>query len=290
MGAQGVNEMTNPTNTPVQKTPIAVPIGMAVITAIAIATAFWGAGFFGGTETSDVAGGALSADATPLAPASSAFRIWSGIYVGLILYTLWQFFPAARASQRQRALRPLALASIVLNSVWLWVTQLDLLLLSVIVIAVLLAVLAWIMILLDRHKASGPVELVLNDGVFGLYTGWVLAATFANLWAVLAESGVEQMTEVNFAIGGVIVVAAVSIIASILNHGRIAPALAVAWALAWIAIGRTEGQFESEPLWWAAAASACAVILVPAALTVRNLGARMATRKEERQKPEPQPA
>lgn len=56
MGAQGVNEMTNPTNTPVQKTPITVPIGLAVITAIAIATAAWGAGFIGGTETSDVAG------------------------------------------------------------------------------------------------------------------------------------------------------------------------------------------------------------------------------------------
>lgn len=274
-----MHAISNSVTAPEKKTPIIVPVVMLVITAIAIASALWGAGLFGGTDTSEIAGGALDSDATPLAPASSAFRIWSVIYVGLILYTLWQFAPSARTSVRQQKVRPWALASIVLNSVWLWVTQLDLLVLSVFVIAALLAVLVWILVLLTRRKADGWVELVLYDGVFGLYAGWVLAATFANLWAVLVESGVEFAEEPVGGVVGIVVLAAISVIGAIAMNGRIAPSLSVAWALAWVAVARTEGQFESELLWSSAAVAAVVVVLVPAVLTVRNVGERVRARK-----------
>lgn len=42
-----------------------------------------------------------------------------------------------------------------------------------------------------------------------------------------------------------------------------APALATAWGLAWIAVGRTEGQFESPALVWAAGIAAAVVLLAP---------------------------
>src|SRR5690625_4002942 len=49
-----------------------------------------GVGVFGGTPISEAAGGLLSTDATHLAPASTAFSVWTVIYIGLGAYTLWQ--------------------------------------------------------------------------------------------------------------------------------------------------------------------------------------------------------
>ncbi|WP_303359642.1 tryptophan-rich sensory protein [Corynebacterium sp.] len=250
------------------------PWPMAVITvlgvAAAIAMAYLGSGALVGDQVSEAAGGALSADATPLAPASTAFGIWAVIYLGLAAYAIWQLTPTARASQRQRALRPWAIASAVLNAVWLFTVQLEALWLSVLVIVVLLAVLIRILYILGRPH-SGAVEMVLTDGTFGLYFGWVLAATFANTWATFAAEGVTVFEEIPLGLVGVVVAAAVAVTAAVLNGGRLAPALATSWGLAWIAVARTEGEFADTTLVWTAAAAA-AVVLVAA------IGRRVTTR------------
>lgn len=68
------------------------PWPMAIITLIGVAAAivmaFIGSGALGGTPVAEAAGGALSADATPLAPAGTAFSIWSVIYIGLAGYAI----------------------------------------------------------------------------------------------------------------------------------------------------------------------------------------------------------
>ena len=144
----------------------ALPVITLVGTAVAIAAAFLGSGALGGTPIAEAAGGALSADATPLAPGSPAFRIWSVIYLGLIAYAIWQLFGVARRSPRQAQLRPWALASILLNSVWIWMVQLGSLVASVAVILVLLAVLIRIMYILGRERTGGWVDRRLG-GVAG---------------------------------------------------------------------------------------------------------------------------
>lgn len=241
-----------------------LPVVTLIGTIVAIALAFFGSGALGGTAVSEAAGGALSADATPLAPGGPAFRIWSVIYLGLVGYALWQLTKTARASERQHVLRPWALASLLLNAAWIWMIQLDSIIGSVVVIVVLLAVLIRIMFVLGRPRTGGIVEQVLTDGTFGLYFGWVLAATFANTWAWLANAGVEILIEVPLGVTGIVVAAVVAVAAAILDGGRIAPALATAWGLAWIAIARTEGQFESQALVWAGGIAAAVVLLSPA--------------------------
>ena len=79
-----------------------MPITTAVAVVVAIGLAFIGSGALGGTAVSDAAGGALLADATPLAPASTAFSIWSVIYVGLAVYAVYQLLPAQRDSKGTR--------------------------------------------------------------------------------------------------------------------------------------------------------------------------------------------
>lgn len=240
-----------------------LPIATIVLTGVAIAAAFLGSGALGGTPINEAAGGALSADATPISPAGPAFRIWSVIYLGLIAYAVRQLFGVARRSERQAALRPWALASIVLNSVWIWMVQLGSLVASVIVIVVLLAVLIRIMFLLGRPRTGGWIEWLVSDASFGLYFGWVLVAVFANVWAWMADAGVGVFLEIPLGMVGVIVVAAVALSAAALNGGRVAPALATAWGLAWIAVGRTDGQHESGVLVSVAALAAVVVLLSP---------------------------
>lgn len=248
----------------------AMPLTTLVGVIIAIVTAFIGSGALGGTPISEAAGGALSADATPIAPAGPAFSIWSVIYLGLAAYALWQLTPVARRSARQRALRPWALASLVLNAAWIWTVQAELLLASVVVIVVLLVVLIRIMYLLGRPREGGWPELVVTDGAFGLYFGWVLVATFANTFAWLLNAGVELFAEIPVGIAGVVAAALISVLAGLFSGGRVAPALATAWGLAWVAVARSSGSFESPALVWVAAGSAVVVLLVAVIVRLRG--------------------
>ncbi|WP_396118616.1 tryptophan-rich sensory protein [Dietzia sp. B32] len=256
----------------------ALPIITLLGTAAAIVAAFIGSGALGGTPIAEAAGGVLSADATPVAPAGSAFSIWSVIYLGLAAYALWQLTPVARRSVRQAALRPWALASVLLNAAWIWAVQMELILGSVLVIVLLLAVLIRIMFILGAPRIGGVPETVVTDGTFGLYLGWVSVAFFANTYAWLASEGVDVVTEVPFGIVGIIVAAAVGVATALLSGGRIPPALATAWGLAWVAYGRTSGEHESAALVWTAAIASVVVVVVALArrLTVRTRQPRAA--------------
>ena len=145
-----------------------------------------------GTRVAESSGGALSADATLLAPLGPAFSIWSVVYAGLAAYTLWQWLPASSTDPRARSTGWLAAASMVLNAGWLLVTQQGWLWASVVVILALVAVLG---VLVQRLADLGPapslVQRVVVDGTFGLYLGWVAVATCANITATLVAEGVE---------------------------------------------------------------------------------------------------
>ena len=239
----------------------AMPILTVIVTAFAVFTAFLGSGAIGGTPIAEAAGGALSADATPLAPAGSAFSIWSVIYAGLAGYAIWQLFPAARRSPRQKHLRPWAIASVVLNSIWIWTVQVDQVWASVLAITLLLGVLIRIMYILGEPRTGGWPDLIFTEASFGLYFGWVLVATFANVYAYLSAEGIETFTTIPVGVGGIVLAGLIGVIAAIIDGGRIAPALATAWGLAWIAVARTTGSYESQMLVITAAAASAVVLL-----------------------------
>ena len=92
-----------------------------------------------GTPVAQTSGGSLSDNATLVAPAGPAFSIWSVIYAGLAAYTVWQWAPALTTSKRMRLTGWLAAASMVLNAMWLLVTQQGWIWPSVVVILALLA-------------------------------------------------------------------------------------------------------------------------------------------------------
>lgn len=258
------------TKTDTKQSWIAAAITILVV-AIAVVVAFIGSGAMGGTEISEAAGGWLSADATPIAPGGTAFSIWSVIYVGLAGYALWQLSPTARKSERQRKIRPWAIASALLNALWIWTVQWEVLLASVIVILVLLAVLIRIMLLITASSPANWVEAIFNDVTFGLYLGWVTVATLANITSWLGAAGLAGFDQwLPTAIALVVVAGLVGIGTAVYNGGKLAPAAATAWGLSWIAVARTEGQFEAPALVWVAAIAAAAILIAAVLIRLRS--------------------
>lgn len=247
-------------------------IVVAVSAVLAVIGAYVGSGAAGGTPIQDAAGGALSADATPIAPDGPAFSIWSVIYAGLLAYAVWQLLPKQTTAERHRRLGYWVAASLLLNAAWILSVQFDLLPLSVPIIAALLAVLVVCFRITLRHRPSGVVDAVVTDGTLGLYLGWVSIATAANTAALLVAAGFTGfgISEAVWAVAVIAVAGLVGVATALGGRGRLAPALALSWGLAWLAVGRLTGDLISTPAAVAAITAVVVVLVVTVALRVTH--------------------
>lgn len=271
----------------------------AVLTAVsavaALAFAALGSGAFGGIPVQDAAGGYLSSSATPVSPATQAFSIWSVVYVGLLGYAVWQLFPAVRASRRQRAVRPWAAVSMLLNAGWLWAAQIPSPALSLpatlAVMLVLLGVLCRLFALHLGTPAGSRAEQFLSDGTFGLYLGWICVATVANAAALIGfVLGVRPGTRSpelpaglpSEAAGIIVLAVAAGLGVAVARTRRWAPLAAIAWGLGWIAAARWGGPLAMPMVGVAAAVAAVVVLAAGAAFRLRP-GRRAPARKASRE-------
>lgn len=217
-----------------------------------------------GTAVEDTAGGRLSSTATLLAPAGAAFSIWSVIYTGLAAYMVFQWLPANTTASRASAVGWLAAASMLLNAAWLLVTQEGWLLASVGVILALLAVLVTLNRRLAASRARNPLESLVLDWTFGLYLGWVMVATAANIAAVAVTEGDQRPTRGAVAVA-VAALLAIGFLGGALARvlgGRLSVAVATVWGLGWIAVGRLIGEPRSAVTAVAAVVAAVIVIAI----------------------------
>ncbi|MGN8553424.1 UNVERIFIED_CONTAM: tryptophan-rich sensory protein [Microbacterium sp. SLM126] len=240
-----------------------------------IVAAMVGTGLLGGTPVQDLQDGALDADGSYLAPATSAFSIWSVIYVGLFAYTVWQALPRQRSRTRQRALGWLIAGTMVLNGLWLVTAQFATLPLTVAAIVALLALLAVTFRRAVLQPGRGWADALLIDGVTGLHLGWVTLATVANTAAWLTTIVPEEAAE-SATLWGVLVLVVVAVIGVAIawaSHWRVAPGLAMAWGLVWIGVGRLVFEPESTPIGVTAIIVGVIVIAVPLVGTVLHRAA-----------------
>jgi hypothetical protein len=197
---------------------------------IALIGGFIGSGAAGGKPIAEASGGALSADATPVAPDGPAFAIWSVIYAGLIAYAIWQALPAQKTAERHRRLGYPIVLSLLLNAAWILSVQFDVLWASVPVIVLMLIVLIGAFRITLASRPRNLIDGIVTDGTVGLYLGWVTIATVANIAAVLAAVGFD-----GFGLSpdtwGVI----------------LAPSASLSWGIAWVAVGRLLGDLQSTP-------------------------------------------
>lgn len=246
-------------------------IGVISAAVFMLIAAMVGTGAFGGTPVQDLQDGALDADGSYLAPATQAFSIWSVIYTGLLAYTVWQALPSQRADGRQRSLGWWIALTMVLNGLWLLTAQFLTLPLTVLMIALLAALLA---ATFRRTVVVAPprgfLDRALIDVVTGLHLGWVTLATVANTTAWLTQAGDESWARAA-SFWGVTVLMAVAVIGGAIPaiSGRLSPALAMSWGLAWIAAGRLVYEPPSAVIGWTAAAVAVAILAAGLAFSVR---------------------
>jgi hypothetical protein len=243
---------------------------------VAIGGAAVGSGAFGGQAIAEAADGALSATATPLAPDSPAFSIWSLIYLGLAAFAVVQALPGRGSDARLRAVSWWVLASMLLNALWIGVVQADALAASVLVIAVLLAVLSLLLVRLTRTEHTRPLDSVVTDVTVGLYLGWVSVATLANIAAFLADAEVGELGLGVTAWSVVVLALAAVLSVAYAVFARRRPTLAVpiglamAWGLAWIAIGRSQGPLVDDTVAVAAGVAAAVALVAPVVTTLRG--------------------
>ena len=239
-----------------------------------------GVGVFGGTQVNQAAGGALSADATLIAPGTQAFSIWSVIYLGLAAYTVWQWLPAQAAAERHRRIGYLAAASMLLNAGWLLVVQAGWLWGSVLVILALVLVLGLIVARLAASPSRSLADTVITDGTFGLYVGWVSVATAANVTATLQDAGLNPSKGVAelLTVAVLAVAAAIGVLLSRVSRGNLGIGAAMVWGISWIAIARATAAPESTVVTVGAVVAAVLVAVAFVGARVQASGKRELTR------------
>ncbi|WOF22453.1 tryptophan-rich sensory protein [Microbacterium betulae] len=241
-------------------------------TVFMIVAAMAGTGLLGGTPVQELQGGALDVDASYLAPARPAFSIWTAIYAGLVAYAVWQALPSQRAVARQRALGWWIAASEALNGLWLLAAQYTTLLTTVVTIFALTAVLGVAFRRAVATEGRGLASLLLIDGVTGLHLGWVALAAVANTAAWLTQTAPVSWEGAASVVGvGVVVLVAVAGIGVALGwqgRGRLAPAIALAWGLGWLAVGRLADAPQDAAIGVAAVVVAAVVVVAAASRKV----------------------
>ena len=169
---------------------------------------------------------------TIVTPAGYAFSIWSLIYLGLVAFSIYQLLP--RNVERFAPVRSLYILSCALNCAWIFFWHSD-------QIAICLAIVAalFVVLLLINRKVSRPesnIEALAVKAPFGIYLGWLTAATLVNFAIFLVYANVDLGSGAQILGAGLILVAAAFGVFVRTRWANYFAPLAIAWALTAIAV------------------------------------------------------
>jgi len=123
-------------------------------------------------------------------PAGYVFAVWSVIYLGLIVYAIWQALPGQRANERLRAIFWPFMLSCVANTAWLFSWHYGYYLLSVLIMLTLLGALITLYArLYPSFPTVSQAERWTTHIPFRIYLGWITVATIANSTIALYDVG-----------------------------------------------------------------------------------------------------
>jgi hypothetical protein len=193
---------------------------------------------------------------TLVTPAGYAFTIWSLIYFGMIVFSIYQALP--KNAERFRGIRSLYILNCAANCAWIFFWHQEQILLCLFVILLLLATLLLINIKIGTAQTNGEFWLV--KAPFGIYFGWVTVAAMVNLTVALKFLNVEMSDAAAVSLGCTfIVLAAVFGVLVRVKLANYLYPLAIAWAVTAIAVKQS-----GQTLIVVAAAVACIVSLFTA--------------------------
>jgi hypothetical protein len=196
-------------------------------------------------------------------PASYVFSIWGVIYLGLILYGIYQALPSQRENPRLRRIGyPFALSCLA-NIAWLFLWHYEYFVLTVLAMVAILLSLIVVYLRLGVGQTPVPTaEKWLVHVPFSIYLGWISVATIANVTSVLdllnwGRFGLSaELWTVIMLLVGVALAWAMS-----LSRGDVAYVLVIIWAFVGIAVKNSDTSVVSTAAWVAAGLAALALVV-----------------------------
>ena len=208
-------------------------------------------------------------------PAGYVFSIWGLIYVGLIVYAIYQLLPAQAQNPDLQGISALFVISSLANIAWIFLWQYLLFPYTIIAMVVLLLCLTGIYLRLGigRRKVSAGMRWFVHLP-FSIYLGWITVATIANVttlldywnwsgWGISPEMWTVIMLAVATVVGGLMS----------FSRGDVAYAAVLVWAFVGIALKHSDTLVVSAAAWTAVAVT---VILLVIALWRRRRKRRRA--------------
>ena len=171
-------------------------------------------------------------------PAGYAFSIWSLIYLGLLVFSVFQALPANVS--RFRPVRTLYVLTCALNCAWLYFWHQEQIVVCFVIIVALAVVLFAINYILREPESTADAWIA--KGTFEIYFGWVTAAALVNFAIMLKFLNAlgSAKTETIFAVVLILLAAGLAVLMRIRLRDYFYP-LAIAWALTAIAV-KQSGQ------------------------------------------------
>jgi hypothetical protein len=191
-------------------------------------------------------------------PAGYVFSIWGLIYLGLILFAVFQFLSAGRANPRLGRIGPWFLAASAANIAWIFLWHYEAFWWTLPAMLLLFASLLVIYLRLDIGRAAvSATERWMAHYPFSLYLGWVTVATIANVTALLYLAGWNGWG-VAPEVWTVVMIGAGAVIACLLTLTRrdVVFPLVVIWAFAGIAVKNVGAPVVQGAAWFA-----CLIVL-----------------------------
>ncbi|MBF9221821.1 hypothetical protein [Hymenobacter ruricola] len=206
---------------------------------------------------------------TLLTPAGYAFGIWGLIFLGLLVYSVWQLLPAQqKLSLPDAVARPLVLACVA-TSAWVVLFAYEMILPSV---GVMLLLLGCLIVTYGRarRRIFADAAPVLVGVPFSLFLGWISVASAINITVGMRYLGWQTAEGLSVVLVMMLffVLVALALLMSRIFRDLVFP-LVVAWALVAIWVVRLR---EVPELGWAALAAATVVAI--AGVVLSRLGGR----------------
>jgi hypothetical protein len=201
---------------------------VVLVTAVAqIVFPFFVNPFRGGTQP------VRAFEPSQIEPARYAFSIWGPIYLGALVYAIWQLTPAGRSNPATLRMAPLAIALYLGSSFWLSAARFGPLWATIPILAAMAACAVTCLILGERTADGSLQQFVCLLVPFALYAGWTVCATFVNLAEVAPRYGFNRfgLTVPDYAVLSIAVLTVVVAGLLWLTKGNLVLAGTVAWAL-----------------------------------------------------------
>lgn len=186
-------------------------------------------------------------------PEGYVFSIWGVIYLGLIVFALYQIGPSRRGKQVLDEIAPAYWLASLANSVWIVLWHYEQFVLTILVMAVLLASLIYIYRKVAATEGDRLFRLCVQLP-FSVYLGWVSVATIANAsqvltfvgwsgWGLSAELWAVVMLVIASGLGA----------AMLLRERDAAFVLVLVWAFVGIALKQGDSALVANSAWALAA-------------------------------------